>query len=423
VNSIRPGMSRLSGSGELLGEYRTSMPATDHEPHALPIDPVLAQAAAALRDAGHWGWLFDDGWRVVFVTDDLRRAQAGGRELARWRVGHVIGSPEYVSDVQTWFSMGLTSEQIRAQVAIAGSFMLADLPGGRAQLRELLDPEFHDMVDEFVPNEQIVASIDTTLPGVGGPTTISYFLTRLRDSTGRFIGSSLIAKPSASMSTIVAMTAMGDVRHFERMQIAAAPSRRPAAILFADLEGSSELSRRLPTATYFDLGRRLVRVADQCVIDAGGLVGRHVGDGVVAFFLAESFGSESAAAAGCIRATRALRSVVGMVAAKRDLPAEDVVLRFGLHWGSTLYVGNITTGGRTEVTALGDEVNEAARIEACATGGRALASKSLIERLDTEDAAALDIDPNRVAYTPLADLPTATDKARRDAPAIAVCEI
>ena len=26
-----------------------------------------------------------------------------------------------------------------------------------------------------------------------------------------------------------------------------------------------------------------------------------------------------------------------------------------------------------EVTALGDEVNEAARIEACATGGRALA--------------------------------------------------
>lgn len=376
-----------------------------------------------MGEAGHWGWVLDDEWRVIYATDDLRRALAGGGELARWRVGYVIGSPEWVSDSQAWFSGGFSSEQTRAQVAITSPFMLADLPGGRRQLRELLDPMFHDMVDDFVPNDEVVIAIDTTLPGVGGPTGISCLCTRLRDSTGRLIGTTIIAKPSASMSTIVTMTAMGDARHFERMQVAAKPARRPAAILFADLEGSSQLSRRLPTATYFDLGRRLVRVADQCVIDAGGLVGRHVGDGVVAFFLAETFGSESAAAAGCINAARALRSVVDQIAARHDLPVDDVVLRFGLHWGSTLYVGNITTGGRTEVTALGDEVNEAARIEACATGGRALASKSLIERLEDDDAAALGIDRNRVSYTPLSDLSTATDKARRDAPAIAVCEV
>jgi hypothetical protein len=53
-----------------------------------------------------------------------------------------------------------------------------------------------------------------------------------------------------------------------------------------------------------------------------------------------------------------------------------VVLRFGMHWGANLYVGNITTAGRSEVTALGDE-----------------------------------------------DLETATEKARRDAPAIPVCEV
>ncbi len=60
--------------------------------------------------------------------------------------------------------------------------------------------------------------------------------------------------------------------------------RRPAAILFAELESSSALARRLSTASYFALGRRMARAADGCVIDAGGLVGRHVGDGVVAFF-------------------------------------------------------------------------------------------------------------------------------------------
>ena len=98
-------------------------------------------------------------------------------------------------------------------------------------------------------------------------------------------------------------------------------------------------------------------------------------------------------------------------------------MRFGLHWGSTLYVGNITTAGRGEVTALGDEVNEAARIEACASGGRALASKELIERLEADDAAAIGLDPDRITYTALAELNSATEKARRDAPAIAVCDV
>ncbi len=71
----------------------------------------------------------------------------------------------------------------------------------------------------------------------------------------------------------------------------------------------------------------------------------------------------------------------------------------------------------------GDEMNEAARIEACATGGRALASKSLIERLTRTDADALGLAAARATYTPLADLATATDKARRDAPSISVSEV
>jgi class 3 adenylate cyclase len=98
-------------------------------------------------------------------------------------------------------------------------------------------------------------------------------------------------------------------------------------------------------------------------------------------------------------------------------------MRFGLHWGAALYVGQIATSGRTEVTALGEEVNEAARIEACATGGRILASKALLERLDPQDAVALGLRPERMTYVPLAELPTATEKARRDAPSLAVCQV
>ena len=117
---------------------------------------------------------------------------------------------------------------------------------------------------------------------------------------------------------------------------------------------------------------------------------------------------------------RATKCAQMLAPALRDLGLPS---RFGLHWGATLYVGQIATSGRTEVTALGDEVNEGARIEACANGGLALASKELLERLAPDDAAALGLSPHRITYTPLADLPTATEKARRDAPAIAVCEV
>jgi class 3 adenylate cyclase len=167
-----------------------------------------------------------------------------------------------------------------------------------------------------------------------------------------------------------------------------------------------------------------VRAADRYVIDAGGIVGRHVGDGVVAFFLAESLGTESAAARPCIEAARSLRDAVTDVARRSGLESEDVGLGFGLPWGSTLYVGSISTAGRNEeVTALGEEINEGARIEACAGGRRALASKALVERPDGADAVALGRDPDRLSYTLVGDLTTATDKAPRDAPSIAVCDV
>jgi class 3 adenylate cyclase len=194
-------------------------------------------------------------------------------------------------------------------------------------------------------------------------------------------------------------------------------------VLFADLEGSAQLSKRLPTATYFALIRRMTRAADACVISEGGLVGRHAGDGVAAFFVAESIGSESTAARACISAARSLQAAMVEIAERHDLPANEVTVRAGLHWGATLHIGSIITLGRTEVTALGDAVNEAARIEACATGGRILASKDLVERLDLADAVIVDIDLNRVSYTQLRDLDTATEKARRDAPAIPVCDL
>lgn len=378
----------------------------------------------ALNEARAWAVIVDHDWQWVYMTDDMRLSVGRPLTMVTVPLGvHYFGPEAMESEIYARVFRPETTG--RHLVAGLGPWLLADTRGGRAELREVLDPAFHDLIDAIESDDRsIVRSFPTHAYTVGGaPAGLLATAWRVRDAGGRLAGTVIQTIPAAGMTMLGTLAAAGDPGHFARMQSVAKAGRRPAAILFADLEASSPLARRLSTASYFALGRRLTRAADQCVVDAGGLVGRHVGDGVVAFFLAMNAGSESAAARACISAARALRTAVANVAARSDLQPEDIVLRFGLHWGSTLYVGQIATSGRSEVTALGDEVNEAARIEACATGGHALASKALIERLEADDGAALNLHPDRVTYTALGDLSTATEKARRDAPAVAVCEV
>lgn len=395
----------------------------DYEPYPLPDDPALADAARTIRDTGHWGWVVDDRWRMLWASDELRLSFGALVEFASFPIGSHIFGPDWIRESEGWRMGSNTIAINRLFFRGAGGLMLTDTPGGRDELREIVDPALRDIVDDLTPAEGTMLSFTTEGFGIGAAGAIPVIAFRVRDTEGLLAGTALITKPAAGMAMLSAMTFTSDLGHVARMGLVAKAGRRPAAILFADLEGSSPLARRLSTASYFALGRRLVRDADRCVVDAGGLVGRHVGDGVCAFFLAETAGSESAAAKSCIAAARALREAVAGVATRSGLEPADVVLRFGLHWGANLFVGNISTAGRSEINALGDQVNEAARIEACAGGGRALASKDLIERLEPDDAAALGLEPDRVTYTPLGDLPGATEKARRDAPAIAVCEI
>jgi len=392
----------------------------------LPEHPVLAELADALNRFGAWGQIYDRDCRLVYMTDDFRLSNGNLVEMVQVPLGEFMFGPRLIDAFLGWSGSGWSLDAVRGLLARVGPWVLANTRGGRKELRDRVDPRLRDMVDGL--SEADSTTVFTyTIPGsaMGGKDSfeLKQLAVRIRDEREQFVGLAFLGMTAAGMSTLGALATIGDPGHFERMMGVAKAGRRPAAILFADLEGSSPLARRLSTASYFALGRRLARAADQCVIDAGGLVGRHVGDGVVAFFLAETAGSESGAARACVEASRSLRQAIAEVAARSTLKPEDVVLRFGLHWGSNLYVGNITTVGRSEVTALGDEVNEAARIEACARGGRALASKDLIERLDADDAAALGLDPSRVTYTTLGDLETATEKARRDAPTIPVCEV
>jgi class 3 adenylate cyclase len=352
---------------------------------------------------------------MTLVSAGRRGAPAAG-------IGEHFLSPATTAIREAW-PAGPTSESMIESFRDWGGFLIASTPGGREALLRLADPCYEAVLNELepvAPPPLWATRVDVKF----GTETIGndVVVIRLHAEDGRHVGYASILKPELRAS-VLGMLALGDARLFERMSALLEPARRPAAILFADLEGSSPLARRLSTPAYFAVIRRLAHGGDRAVVNVDGIVGKHVGDGITAFFLAEDGRPESAAARSCIEAMRAIRGVASSVAERSGLDPAEVTMRFGLHWGATLYVARLLTSGRAEVTALGDEMNEAARIEACATGGRALASKALLERLDPADAKALGIDVQRLAYTPLAELATASEKARRDAPAIPVCEL
>ncbi len=401
----------------------------------LPADPSLAAVAVAMEDTGQAAWIVDDAWRFVYVTEDARSlwVDSDGGRLGSVAIGAHVFSAESLR-VGTAWRFGLSTTELWYDAfRTLGGLVLADTDGGRRALRSLVDPALRDLVDELVPCDDAAHGyriMTAGLPGVNEGATGSRGLvpslmlaTRIRDRDGRLCGTVLAGKPTASMSALGAMAWLRDLDHLERMDRFTRAGQHPMAILFADLERSTALVRSLSTHAYFTLGRRLVRAADQCIVDAGGIVGRHLGDGVVGFFPAETSGSDSAAARACIIAARCLREAMNAVADRSGLPHDTLVMRFGLHWGDEVFFGQISTIARSEVTALGEDVNATARIEASAIGGRTLVSAQLLDRLDRDDAAVLGIDPTGLAYIPLGELETATRKARRDAASIAVCDL
>ena len=366
-------------------------------------------------------------WRYVFATDELRLSYGDTGAVTFLPIGSHFFSAE-ATQFRVSVNRGrfVLPEFRRAHFLEIGPYVLASTPGGREELRRVVDPEFADLVDELQPKDLPAVwagpAVSSTFAGIDVVGSVTLF--RIDDAHGHLAGFCTLVKPSAGMSQLAAAAYTVDLAHLERMRAVEHADRRPAAILMADLEASSPLARRLSTASYFAFVRRLVRAADQCVVDAGGIVGRHAGDGIVAFFLAETIGSESAAARSCIIAARAAAR-----RAHRDRSAHARSPHPSCHCGSgSTGVRRCTSGASSPPVAAKSPPSATKSTRprgskpARPAAGHLPPSRSSNDS-NRADADALGIDTGHTTYTPLADLATATDKARRDAPAIAVCEI
>ncbi len=396
----------------------------DPLPGSLPEDPRLAEVARQLAQTGWGAELYDAGWRVVWVSDELKDVIGEHCEEKLGYGRHVLEAQQ--SDV--WRRS--VTEQTRPWHAERIAHYMHDTPGGKQAIEEMAPPELSELLDGLEPAAPPATwsyELELAQSGSGPPLRIAGVAARLSDADGEFIGTMTVYGPALSPS-IVSMLVRGDEQMFERMARLVEPGRRQAAVLFADLEASAALSRRLPSAAYFNLVRELTTAIDELVLAGKGIVGKHAGDGVTAFFLADELGSASTAARSAIEAARGIAAAAVTAAQSADggaglIADGDCPVNVAINWGPALYMGQVVTGGRLEVTALGDEVNECARIQQSASGGEVLASKGLVEQLADEDAQTLSIDADAIPYETVAQLAGATEKALRDAGGIAVTRL
>jgi class 3 adenylate cyclase len=386
-------------------------------------DPRLDLVAEQVARSGWAAMICDPDYRLVWVSDELK-ALIGEQDERKLGIGEHLLTAWWS---ETWSSKVTLESELRSFME-AGPYLLARTGGDRDELKRMA-PEVSELIDQLEPAEPPPAHVTffDYLQGDLPPIKVVNITVRLTDSDGSPLGA-LMIYGSALPATVLTLVARGDEGMFARMARLIEPGRRRAALLFADLQTSGSLSRRLPSAAYFKLVRAIITSVDEVVVRHSGIVGKHAGDGVTAFFLAEDLGSSSAAARAAIETARDLSIAAHdeskAVAEETGLvEPEECLINVGLHWGDHLYMGQLVSGGRLEITALGDRVNECARIEQSARDGQILASKSLIENLEDEDAKALGLDPDRVTYMMVAELPGADEKAERDAGTIPVTEL
>lgn len=152
-------------------------------------------------------------------------------------------------------------------------------------------------------------------------------------------------------------------------------------ILFADIRGFTSFAEKLPPHDVVHVLNRYFHVMGAEIAQHGGRIDNYMGDGLMALFGLDLDGSDPAAAS--VRAALAMLSA--MDALKPYLLSaygSEFDMRIGVHVGDAV-VGTVGAIGRERITAIGDAVNFASRIEsACkAADTRLLVSESVHDRV------------------------------------------
>ena len=142
-------------------------------------------------------------------------------------------------------------------------------------------------------------------------------------------------------------------------------------MLFVDVRGSTTIAEKMDTLSFSRLMNRFYEAAINVLVRADAFIDKLVGDEVTALFIPGYAGEDHARKA--VKAGQSLLHVTGHGEGKEPWVPVGVGIHTGIAW-----VGSIVgaSGEAADFTALGDNVNIAARLASNAGPGEVLISES-----------------------------------------------
>jgi adenylate cyclase len=167
--------------------------------------------------------------------------------------------------------------------------------------------------------------------------------------------------------TVVPLVDAAGVAHAGRAQPATpfgTGQERQVVALFCDLRGFTQLSeQKLPYDVVFLLNRYFA-IVGEAVESSGGVVDKFIGDGAISLFgIAAPFDEACRQAlAATVKIAAGIETLNQSFSAELETPLR---IAMGLHGGPAI-IGRIGHGKATSLTAIGDTINTASRLEGMA---------------------------------------------------------
>jgi adenylate cyclase len=141
------------------------------------------------------------------------------------------------------------------------------------------------------------------------------------------------------------------------------------SMLFADVRGSTSLSEQMSAIEFQKLINRFYVGATNAIAEEDGLVEKLAGDAVAAFW--------GAGFAGKNYVTRTIRTAQNIA---RLMQKQNIPVGIGVHAGMAYFGAMGSADGLVDISAIGEEVNTAARIASKAAAGEIIISEPALER-------------------------------------------
>lgn len=158
----------------------------------------------------------------------------------------------------------------------------------------------------------------------------------------------------------------------------------PMSMLFADVRGSTAMSETMTPTEFSQLINRFYRESTRLIVDQDGLVEKLAGDSVAAFW--------GAGFAGPNYVHRTIHAAQDLA---RAMTREGIPVGIGVHAGVAYFGAVGSAGGLTDIAAVGDEVNTAARLASKAAAGEIIVSEQALKEAglagDEFEARSLDL--------------------------------